>query len=77
MKTVCCVCGYEYDGEKPGRCPRCGSAPRIMGGCENCRGCSLWRSCELRDTDKAQHDAGKKAVKYSTGGKADGGAPEA
>ncbi len=54
MTVKCDECGYLYEVreqegiEKKGntKCPRCGKINLEKRGCENCKGCSLWKSCK-------------------------------
>lgn len=49
MQRECSECKYlfDYNPEKKEntKCPRCGKIYMDKKGCENCKGCSLWKSC--------------------------------
>ncbi len=49
MLVECSQCKYqfEYDSDKKAntKCPRCGKIFIEKRGCENCKGCSLWKTC--------------------------------
>ncbi len=54
MLIKCPECGYTYDSESQEnslkkentKCPRCGKIYFERKGCEDCKGCSLWKSCK-------------------------------
>lgn len=50
MLVKCSQCKYqfEYDANKKAntKCPRCGKIFIEKRGCENCKGCSLWKTCK-------------------------------
>lgn len=48
MKVTCATCKYEYDTEQSAKCPRCGTVVPVKSGCENCSGCSFWKSCKVK-----------------------------
>lgn len=50
MLVECSQCKYqfEHNPDKKGntKCPRCGKIYVEKRGCENCKGCSLWKTCK-------------------------------
>ncbi|HEX9063425.1 MAG TPA: hypothetical protein VF941_24905 [Clostridia bacterium] len=50
MKIICSVCKFEIKNGTTKRCPRCGNIV-VKNSCENCRGCSLLRSCQKKHDD--------------------------
>lgn len=47
MKIKCSTCEYEFEENDFKKCPRCGSIIIRKSGCENCKGCSLWKGCKI------------------------------
>lgn len=54
MPVKCQECGYTFEAEMLGKdikkpntkCPRCGKIYFEKKGCEDCKGCSLWKTCK-------------------------------
>ena len=56
MSIKCNICNFELasNGEILSRCPRCGATILPKGGCDNCKGCSILKSCKTVDRNKIE-----------------------
>ncbi len=45
MAIICPNCKLETKENKDGRCPRCYTILKVPPKCEDCKGCSLFKSC--------------------------------
>lgn len=56
MRITCQTCKYSYESTKDNKCPRCGFYPIRKNDCENCKSCSVWKSCKIEKIEKGVDD---------------------